>query len=271
MLSRTQFLTLTAGATLCMGATGDVRIPTEVRGGRLFAVPRLHDGSKFACWLDTDSEGFIFSDAVARLKLPTHNDAGGATYATPPVLGVGPLLVVDRSASDPIMQGFDAQIGAPWFAGHTWEFDYRVGALTRLARGLTASNNTVAMAVDKDLARVLVTVDGTGYNASIDSAATLLTAQGAVVGTSFVPSRTLDSWHRNNTDWTAGTIADGYTVIVVPQVHIGNILLRNVPFSTRPNDDVFQGDDVDLKLGPNAFYGRIATLDYPGKLLAVSP
>ena len=271
MLNRSQFIIATAGAALCMGATGDLRIPTQLRGGRFFAVPKLHDGSTLACWLDTDSNGFIFSDTVSRLKLATHNDAGGATYATPPVLGVGALLVIDRPASDPIMRGVDAQIGAPWFAGHTWEFDYRVGTLTRLAHGLTAGKNTVEVGVDKNFARVLVTVDGTGYNTSLDSAATLVTAQGAVVGTSFVPSRTLDAWHRNNTDWTAGTISDGFNVIVVPEVHLGPIVLRNVPFSTRPNDDVFQGDDVDLKLGPNAFYGRITTLDYPGKLLAVSP
>jgi hypothetical protein len=270
MLSRGQFIIAGAGAALCMGATGDVRIPTELRGGRFFAIPRLHDGSTLACWLDTDSDGFIFSDTVARLKLATHNDAGGATYATPPVLGAGPLLVVERSATDPIMQGFGAQLGAPWFAGHVWEFDYRYGTLTRLNHGLTASKNTVEVGVSNNIPRVLVTIDDTSYNTSFDTAATIVSQSGMPIATSFVPTRTLDSWHRNNTDWTAGTLSDGYNVIVVPQVRLGPITLRNVAFSTRPNDDVFQGDDVDLKLGPNAFFGRVATLDYAGKLLAVT-
>jgi hypothetical protein len=51
-------------------------------------------------------------------------------------------------------------------------------------------------------------------------------------------------------------------MIRVPAVSAGGVAFRDVWFSTRPNDDVFQGDTVDVKLGPSAFGNCAVTIDY---------
>lgn len=47
----------------------------------------------------------------------------------------------------------------------------------------------------------------------------------------------------------------------VPQLTFGGIDFHDVWCTTRPNDDVFIGDPVDVKLGANAFGDRTLRLD----------
>ncbi len=76
---------------------------------------------------------------------------------------------------------------------------------------------------------------------------------------------TMRQWHAAHPDWTY--IADaayspGISLIRIPEVHADRVTFRNVWFSTRPGDDVFQGDTVDAKLGPTAFGKCAVTIDY---------
>ena len=162
-LSRAHFLATTACAGLCIGAAPpDVEIPVELRGGRFFAIPKVN-GRTFACWLDTDSDGFIFADAANRYFLQQHTREDGEPVATPPVLWVGPLLVVNRPKDDPIMQGFDAQIGAPWFAGRAWTFDYRNRSLTRISPPLGPTEGQVEIRLDHNYPRVDIYIHASPY------------------------------------------------------------------------------------------------------------
>jgi hypothetical protein len=112
-----------------------VVIPAHLRGGCFFAVPRLTDGSTFACWLDTDGSGFIFDDAVARLRLPVHIRNGRAfaplppfdpARAAPPQISRRLIRVFQSSAldrEDPILRGY-AKLGANAYAHHVVTIDY---------------------------------------------------------------------------------------------------------------------------------------------------
>ena len=59
--------------------------------------------------------------------------------------------------------------------------------------------------------------------------------------------------------------------IVVPSVRFGSEELENVAFTTRPHDDVFQGEDLRGKLGANAYGNRVVVIDYVSGLLRLDP
>ena len=82
-----------------------------------------------------------------------------------------------------------------------------------------------------------------------------------VRATSFIPHERLDRWHAEHPMWPIAEIAAGVREIRVPRVAIGRAVLQDVSFSTRPEDDVFEGDVVDGKLGANAFSSSVVTID----------
>jgi hypothetical protein len=96
----------------------------------------------------------------------------------------------------------------------------------------------------------------------------------AVRGTSFVRRDLAALWHHRHPHWrfvADGGQSDGTDLIRVPQVQLGAGTLSNVWFSTRPHDDVFEGDAVAGKLGGTAFVGKMFILDYPKRIAIVSP
>jgi hypothetical protein len=121
-----------------------------------------------------------------------------------------------------------------------------------------------------------VTIGGTERVAmSFDTAATVVLALpiakglndgwGAVRATSFVTHAAMRSWHAGHPSWQfiAGAGGDGIDLLRVPSVSIGTYRTRDVWFSTRPSDDVFEGDGVVGKIGPTAFFRTRVTLNYP--------
>ena len=91
--------------------------------------------------------------------------------------------------------------------------------------------------------------------------------------TSFARRDVLDAWRRAHPDWPVHedvSVHHDVVAIRVPSVRIGTIDLGPVEFTTRPADDVFEGEPgLDGKLGGNAFAGRVVTIDYPRALLAI--
>jgi hypothetical protein len=291
-LKRDEFLWIAAGIPLAgLTPKTDVAIPVELRGGRFFAVPKLRDGRAFDCWLDTSGSGFIFDWAVHDFNLPTKPAGKGRsaqlpdfdpTYTIPPVVqDDGWLGVFDMSAGDkrdPILRGFHAQLGGTWFAGRVWEFDFPGAKLTLLSTGLTPETTTVGVGFDRNYPQVTATIAGAQMLASIDTAATVsykdeFAGGGATVqATSFVPRGILETWHADFPNWsydrnvaTWGDVAR----IVVPEVRIGRVTLRDVAFTNRPNDDVFASSAIQCKLGSNAYDGRVLTIDYPRARLRI--
>ena len=185
-------------------------------------------------------------------------------------------LPSDRN--DPILQGFDSQLGVTWFAGRIWRCDFRGGALTMLAKPLPATGDTIRMQFHGPFPRIEVTLaeNRSALTMSLDIAASVAyrpaIANGAEVqATSFIPRATLEQWRAEHPDrWRVErdvSATPGIDQIIVPQIRVGERHLTNVAFTTRPQDDVFQGDNVAGKLGANAYAGVILTVDYPNARL----
>jgi hypothetical protein len=257
--------------------TADRDIPAELRGGRFFALPRVRNGKIFECWLDTDGGGFVFDSAVDEFHLAV-TVSGGKRRASLPVFGspsipsltsAADLPVFERSAqdrADPILADFDAQLGRTWFEGRTWRFDWPHARCAMLAGTLAASDANVPLHLERGSPRIPVLAGGETLDMSLDIAASVAVKPGpSVVATTFVPNSLFKRWHAEHPDWTVerdvGAVP-GIDRITVPQMQTGAVTLRNIACTTRPGDDVFEGDDVAGKLGANAFSECIVTLDY---------
>ena len=309
--TRASFLTGTAAllaALPAVAAKSGVVIPTVLEGGRFFATPRVAlDGAMMKLWLDTDGDGFVFSESVARWALPTFTDRAKTTRrwtrlpafvsnaSIPMPLGRdGRLVVFRRDADDrkdPILAGFDGQLGASWFQDRVWTFDYRTPAV--LLRDAISSDDGARVplhfATGTDGQRVdqvpllNAVVDGEIRTMSFDTAATVALnerartrlADGlpAVRATSFIRRAGLDALRAAHPDWPAVddvSVQPGMAAIRVPSVRIETVELGPVWFTTRPDDDVFDGEPKLVgKLGANAFVHRVVSVDYPAAVLAL--
>src|SRR6185312_15594925 len=175
-MQRRSFLSLAAAAPL-LGLTTplseELALPVELRGGRFFATPRLATGGIFACWLDTDGGGFVFARALARLSLPTRSNGMRRLAELPhfdPTHGLPPLVRNDGAlpifdpknadAADPILQGFDAQLGGSWFADRVWRMDFKRPAMSLRLSALPAALANLPLAFEGVYPHTTVTIAG---------------------------------------------------------------------------------------------------------------
>ncbi len=269
------------------GAVPHRELPSTFVGGRVFVMPRVenHD-RRLVLWVDSNGNGFLRSGVVSELKLQT----GPADTAYLPALGEPgfpavngnhgalPVLNDARVASDPVFSGIDGQLGWTWLDGRIWTIDYPG---RHLYQDYTApayrEPDRVPLLFDRAhrYPQMGVTIAGIAYRAALDTGASIALSQAAlqtvhdglpqVRAASFVRRSTLQSWHAAHPDWTyvanAGTAGEG-AMIRVPEVSASRVVFRNVWFSTRPDDDVFAGEALEVKLGPSAFDHCAVTLDY---------
>jgi hypothetical protein len=269
-------------------------LPSTFSSDRVFVMPRVANSTRrLALWVDSDGSGFLRKHLVDELQVQTVTMwAGGqptpAAYLPPlgerefPAVtgnhGALPLLNEEDVANDPIFNGIDGQLGWSWLGDRIWTIDY-VGRHFYWDHTAPPYSSGARVGLTFDRAhrypQLDMTIDGTAYKAALDTAATVALSEktvtslndglGAVRATSFIRRRTLDAWHAAHPDWTyiaqAG-LSKGVSLIRVPQVHAGRVTFRDVWFSTRPNDDVFEGETVDAKLGPTAFSKCAVTIDY---------
>jgi hypothetical protein len=269
-----------------LGAVPHRELPATFVAGRVFAMPRVNSQRRLALWIDSDGSGFVRSSVVAELHLQkTSADTAYlpvlAEPGFPPVTGEhGALPILDdvQVSNDPIFSGIDGQLGWTWLQDRIWTIDYRG---KHLYQDYSAPPYPGADRVPLEFGsmgrypQMQVTIDGAVYRAALDTAATVALSQAAaqrlndglpqVRATSFVRKQTLERWHAAHPDWeyiaNAGA-AGGVALIRVPQVRAAQVTFNGVWFSTRPGDDVFQGDDAGLKIGPSAFSNCAVTLDY---------
>lgn len=285
-MKRLSFLAGTAALPLLgLASSGDVLIPVEIRGGRFFAVPRSSDGQIFRCWLDTDGSGFVFDSAVERFRLRTDALNGMRVAALPyfmPGKGIPPLpagsslpIIAQRdTVSDPILKGFDAQLGRTWFADRRWLLDFACARIKMLDRPMPWRSAPAALNFENGYPYVPVHAppDAPALMMSFDIAASVAYSAHdptppAVEATSFVRRVVLEHWHSIHPDWpvhrNVSTIRD-VDEISVPLLRVGTTLFADVAFTTRPADDVFEGSSLDGKLGANAYRMSTVAIDYPG-------
>lgn len=282
-MNRADFIAMLLAAPVYPAvAAQTLDIPVVMRGGRFFAVPRTADGRAFRCWLDTDGSGFIFAEAVRAFGLRVDGKSASLPAFAPnasipePGRNGGTLPVFERSAADradPILQDFEAQLGATWFAGRIWRMNFKSQSVAMLHSPLAERDATASVELtDSVYPHIVVRVDGETLQASFDIAASLATGKtpSDVRATSFVTAATFDKWSGAHPEWTARTYPGGVRAIFVPDVSVGETTFTNVEFSTRPNDDVFEGQDLQLKLGANAFADSVVTIDYTTARLAIA-
>jgi hypothetical protein len=280
-------------ASPLLAAASRAHVPVVLEAGRFFAVPRVAGGQVMKLWLDTDGGGFVFENAVRRLRLPVETAPNGARLtrlpafedaAFPALGGTGRLQVFAPDRPDPILSGFDGQLGASWFMDRTWRFDYRRAAVSMGDGSLTASEAAAPLTLLRGrYPRVALQIGGTSRAASVDTAASVAFKPDAVArfgdglpavrATSFVRGSLLAAWHAQQPAWTVlrdvgATLA--VDAIRVPSVRVGSHDLGPVWFTTRAGDDVFEGDALDLKLGAPAFFTRTVILDYRTARLGIA-
>lgn len=280
---------LLGAAPLLDAVPGDVTVPVELRGGRFFAVPQTLDGKIFACWLDTSGSGFIFDSAIAAFGLPFTRENGKRRAVLPPFRAghdipavrspLGELPVFERSEDDkrdPILRGFDAQLGVTWFDARTWRFDYPGKTLHAIAAGLGAKDASIDLTMDRGVPQVVAVVGDDAVTMDFDTAASIAYSPEWTLGgpevqaTSFIPRATLERWRTLHPSWKVNRdvgSSPGCDRIVVPQVRIGAFVSGPVAFTTRPGDDVFEGENAGGKLGANAYADCVVTIDYPNRRL----
>ena len=269
-----------------------VELPATFIGNRAFAMPRVAGSTRrLALWLDSDGSGFLRSGLVESLHLQQAviSQPGGSAKAAylpaldqngfPPVTGDRGALPIlnDADANNPIYAGIDGQLGWSWFTDRIWTIDY-VGH--HLYRDLTSppfrSADAVPLTFDRDhrYPRLELSIDGKTYRAALDTAATVALPPRAVAllndglpavrATSFIPQRVLAGWHVAHPDWpyVSAAAASGNALIRVPVARASRVTFHDVWFSSRPNDDVFRGNPVDIELGPTAYWQCAVTIDY---------
>ena len=248
----------------------DVHLPATFRGGRPFLTLTTVDGVKILAWLDTDGSGFITRGLTNRLRL-----AVSAKRAALPIFrervplpgGDGSLPVIDDPPkSDAILAGVDVQLGGSWFAGRVWTIDYRNEQVIWHPDGRAIAAdavNPVRMIAPVGAYPIIpVIVNGQALPMALDTAASVVERNGGVVATSFITRARLAQWSTAHPEWTVRPIAPGIDAIEVSDVNVGAVQLGTVSFTTRPGDDVFEGETVSGKLGSNAWASRVLLLDY---------
>lgn len=249
----------------------DVDLPADFLGGRPFLRLTTALGSRVLVWLDTDGSGFISESLVRRENLTTHGRRAAVPLfreEVPPPGGDGLLPILSASDVDPITAAVDIQFGGTWFAQRVWTIDYRNQKIVWHGDGRAAATDSINQVAlkftdERKLYPVVpVIVDGEPIPMALDTAASLLRRPGDVTATSFISRARFAQWHAAHPDWPVRRFATGVDGIDIPEVRVGNVGLGGVTFTTRPNDDVFEGESVTGKLGSNAWVARQVILDY---------
>jgi hypothetical protein len=297
-----------AVGSLRAGACGIVEMPAVFSAGRVFVTPAAAaDGQELKFWVDSDGSGFLFEDIAKRYDTLT-TPAGAMQQARLPALEVQrsippladhhdalPIMQRLAVASDPLFQGLAGQLGASWLQGRVWTFDYRLGKLQWRCDGTEprhAKSDEIGLsfAADADgkllggvaYPQLQVDVDGNPSAAALDTGASVALSQtglaaihdggAAVRGTSFAKRELVARWHSQHPRWRYATgvgQSAGVDALLVPSVTAGNVRFRNVWFATRPGDDVFEGENVEMKIGATAFDQAALTIDYQRRVAIV--
>jgi hypothetical protein len=308
-------------ADRCAAVGAGTLVPTEFVAGRIFAVWHLTNQRDLRLYTDTGGGAIqLYLDAVRRIGAvidTVHGTRGrelliakvpriDGARAFPPMpirdSASNEFLVVPGEAAPDEAPGFswDGRLGAAWFAGGVWTFDYPDEALFyngAAAAGPTDPSCWVPLGFQVDSAthqvniypRIAATVAGDTIQFLVDTGArTVLTDHAlAVIGdgqsryraTSFIQADRFDAWHAAHPDWLvvehAEAGSDSAAMIRVPEIDVGGLRIGPVWFTERPNmafrDILSQSTDrpVDGALGGSAWKDVVVIVDYPRKRAAL--
>ena len=290
-------------------AAGTITIPTRFETDRVYVELTTASGARLELYTDTGGGGLVLSRvAVARLGLEVlkSNDpeikaelGPDAGLATAPTLraGLPPLpkiaFVVPAATQVPGWpEQRDGFLGASWFAGGIWTWDYPGRRLVRQPNQATVEVGahvvSLAFKVDPDgsrptsFARLSIRVNGeqlpmlldTGAETFLTPAALAEIGDGGIAmrATSMVAAAVFDGWHNRHPGWRyipdgqAGTHA---AMIEVPSVEIAGFATGPAWFTRRSDANFhdFMSSMMDARVegavGGNVLRSFEMTVDYP--------
>ena len=270
---------LATGTTACRSSDDGVgaadawppagrELPATLESGR-FVLAVAAGGGELRLLADTGGGLAVRRGAVARLG----GDAAADLYQPPLGDGLPPLPRGLHVSADDAVPDFlpDGVVGAPWFDGHVWTFDYAAERLL-LHDGVAASFEVpqelaphvapLGFQVDEagdtttGFPRLTVEVAGEPHELLLDTGASepipaaLGGDLGDVYAISFISRSTADSWRQAHPEWptvplsaptdgAAAGAADADTAagywLRVPEVRFGGHEVGPVWFVTRPD------------------------------------
>lgn len=279
-------------------ATG-VELPVLVEQHRWFLQTKTADGLDLRMYLDSAGGMYLTSTGAEHLKLTAQHvkTEGGEADVVPfprladpriprPALEQFPVRA--RSALD---EG-DGMLGAPWFAGHTFTFDYpRQRLVLPSAFPAVPAAHLVEVGFPRDAqgeptlpyGRIQMIVEGETIDMLFDTGATVTLTASALEAlgggaprraTSFITQTVFDAWRAAHPEWRVIEGADRtfggapLPMIEVPTVTVGGFEVGPVWFTCRP-DGAFHvtmaqwmDKPTEGALGGSAFHTLRITVDW---------
>jgi hypothetical protein len=283
-------------ATPLAAAEKPVVIPSTFEADRVFVNLTTATGSPLQLFTDTGGGALILSPATAG---PSENSAiraelgPNAKVADAPALTADypPLPHVALVAPLPFSKG-DGFVGAPWFAGGVWTWDYPGHRLVRQRDRSTvqAGAHVVSLRFKTDadgkrpfsFPRMTVRIDGRVLPVLLDTGATTMLNPAALVrigdrgpaerATSMIVASLFDQWHKEHPDWPFiedGQAGSHSAMIEVPVVEIAGYAVGPIWFTRRPDANfhdwisTMMDSRIEGAIGGNALRYFEMTLDYP--------
>jgi hypothetical protein len=295
-------------------AAGSQLVPTIYEAGHFYATPETTDGHRLRLMVDTGGGGgnlglYWFDLRTAQpLHLATRTcslpeEGATLTVADPPAYkpgrslppplpgacGVSVLIQNASGTSD------DGQLGASYFKGRVWTFDYPGQHLILESKDWKPGNDVRHTAMHfkqyspesmGSYPRVTMVVDGQPVDMLLDTGATAhptttgkqasntSTVNGFGV-TSYIAKSVLERWHKAHPDWRIVQNGDDLNpkvktrLIEVPAVDIAGWRVGPVWFTEQPDNAYhvymaqWMDKPIDGALGGNVFAHFVMTLDYP--------
>ncbi|QSQ14389.1 hypothetical protein [Myxococcus landrumensis] len=283
-----------------------VSLPVLFNDDLVLVQPTTREGRTLTFFTATGGSLFIQPDTATQLELPRISKPlnaevtldwvrlpdfqTGAWIPTPS--GGDGLLPVVPIALEAGTFG-DGVLGAPWFAGRVWTFDYPGGKLWLRAPGdlpRVEERHRVALGVRSDstgqrappIPRIQIRVDGEVLDLSLDTGAVMWLSESARKAladerstgraASLISLSTYERWHQRHPDWRIIEEGDanlpGAFLIEVPRIELAGHEVGPVWFTTRP-DAAFRefssqsmDKPVEGALGGNALKFFRVTVDY---------
>lgn len=279
---------LAAGATSAAWPPPGEAMPVELIDGHFVLDAETAAGATLRLFTDTGGGLAVRASTVERLG----GDPEAATWELPPLADPAvpvpprPLHVMPEERVPPSMP--DGLLGAPWFAGRVWTFDYPGERLLlhdaspEIPAELRPHSVELGFQRGDDgtpttsFPRITVRLAGEPVDLLLDTGATgtapaeLDGGDGAVSAVSFIVASRAAAWRAAHPEWAVvEPEEDGPLWIEVPEVEVAGHDVGPVWFVTRPDanfhDYMSQWMDrqVDGALGGNALRGLTVTVDYP--------
>jgi hypothetical protein len=256
----------TSGSTKVTAKHPPVELPVVIEEDRFYLQTKTASGAELRMYLDSAGGMFLTRRAAERLRLPVKpmQTPKGEVHAAPfPTFYDGRLprpAMEDIPVRDREYHA-DGMLGAPWFAGRVFTFDYGGKRLWLRSPGdlpEVPEAHRIPFGMQRDMTgtptspygRIQMQVDGASIDMLFDTGATIALTDAALQqlggaardrATSFIIATVFDRWRKAHPEWRVIEAADanmsGAPLIEVPKVRIAGHDIGPVWFTSRPDEN----------------------------------